>query len=206
MPLIYKIIRGDGTQDEKLPKGAAGAVLHDSEGEGEGEQVSAYLALFREGQWIVIRHPIEDSDLKGNGETYESAQAKGLLFLVSPYICLTCGATVDIPDLRYSFAGGCIGPILIGIALATVLIVTEATSPILGIISGYLGMILAALIWTFCADLVKRRKFSDILKAAAKDSCDQCGGSDIRNVAKAGRKKIVLKNGKSIQVKTVGIS
>jgi hypothetical protein len=204
MPQIYQIIREERSHGNQLPKGAAGAVLHGQED--EGELVSVYLAMFRDGQWIAIRHPIEESDLKQNGETFESARAKGILFLISPHLCLTCGSTVEIPDMRYGLAGGCLGPLFVGIALAIGLVVTQALSPALSAYAGLLGMVFASLIWAVCADLVKRRKFPEILKAVAKDACGHCGGRELRNVGKFGRKKVVLRNGKSIQVRIVGMS
>lgn len=184
----YKIIREHQRQGEKKPN----AFTRTSRI--KIEVIYDQLALFRDGQWTII--PKEGEDFRDTGETYESAKAKGILFGVSPYICLICGETTMIPELRYKEPVGC--RIMIRILLTNILMLIGGIS-LPHVIVSCLGMFFVLMIWAYGRDMLKRRKYSEILKATAKDSCDQCGSKDLRSAGKFGQ-KIALQNGMNIEV------
>jgi hypothetical protein len=204
MPVIYRIIRSDGVTTGQLPEGAAGAVIY---GGNEGEMVSEHLAILKDDALVVIRHPIEVSDLQANGETFESANEKGILFHVEPHLCSECGKTIQVPRLSYRLRGGCLGPLLIGMGSGVaVMVLTPAMTFFSVIIAAGLGVGLALAVWECCSRIARNRKFGQRMEQTEVNSCATCGCDRLIAVPKIGRKGLILKNGLVVRVGMAGRS
>lgn len=203
MPSIYRILRKGESLVPRLPVGAAGAVIH---GGDEGELVSWHLALLRNDAFVVIRHPIEDSDLRSNGETFRSANDKGILFHMQPHLCADCGKTVHVPELAYRLNGGCLGPLLIGLSVGTTALVFTWRTPINAIIAAFAGLLASSMVWEFGSRVVRNRKFASIMEKTKVTTCPVCGCPRLAAVAKVGSKGLTLKDGSVVRVQSAGIS
>lgn len=208
MPTIYRIIRDESErigEDQGLPKGAAGAVMFGDTS--SGEMVSAYLALYKEGSMHVIRHPIEESDLKANGETFSSAQSQGILFNVTPHICKACGATVEVYRLHFGVTGGgCLVPLLIGVVSGLLLTFGLEASVKDGFFGGFLTALVALPAWFALADMRGRLKFREQERKFDNPACSRCGSHEHQSVERIGQKGLTLKTGKRVRVVFAGRS
>ena len=186
-----------------MPVGAAGAVIF---GGTDGELVSGHTALHKDDAFVVIRHPIEDNDLRSNGETFKSANDKGILFHVEPYLCCECGKTVHVPQLSYRLNGGCLGPLLIGLGVGVAALVFTWRAPIYAIILAFVGLWVSVMAWECCSTVVRNRKFGAIMERTKVAACPACGCNRLAAVSKIGRKGLTLKSGLVVWVHSVGIS
>ncbi len=208
MPTIYRIIRDESEQVgecQGLPKGAAGAVVFGDTS--SGEMVSMYLALYKDGRMHVIRHPIEEHDLKANGESFSSAQSKGILFNVTPHICKACGATVEVFRLHFGVTGGgCLVPLLIGVGSGLLLTFGLEASIKDGILGGFLFALVALPAWFSLMDLRGRLKSRKQERKFDSPACPRCGSREHQPIDRIGKKGMMLKNGKRVRAVIAGRS
>ena len=206
MPTLYRIIRENSHQPTNdLPVGAVGGVVFSEKN--EGEIVSSYLALLSPNGLVPLRHPIEDNDIKANGETFQSANSKGILFYLESHICADCGFHVHIPNLRYHrLRGGCLLSLIAGffIVFSGVFLFHWKLGN-----AFFVFWFISILLWCFSffvSTFIGKRKFRDNIKTVQITSCPQCGNTKFIPIGKIGKKGIVLKNGSKLHVDFAGIS
>lgn len=202
MPTIYRVkIEGDEDIDDvNLPEGVAGVALFNDD---QGSLVSQYTALRKNEEWIPIRHPIEESDLTNAGETYESASRKGILWTMTPIVCLDCGEISYKPNLRYKIPYGCLIQILIGLASAVFVYFYFSTKILLAVLIGFQVIITLLLPMIFLGNFIGRVKFADRVKKMDITECATCSSCNFKSVTSLIDKSVSLKNGRKLTV-TIG--
>ena len=114
MPTVYRII---GAHKQGLDSTLAGACVTDGRGD-EGQLTPAfYIGLEVNGDIIPLPHPIESHRLEELGETWRSAQNKGILLRVQCRICRSCGEFVRIPVVSRCYSSGCLPSLALGTCL-----------------------------------------------------------------------------------------
>jgi hypothetical protein len=203
MPGIYRIVGSGEVPTHQLPVGAAGAVIH---GGDEGELVCWHLAILKNDAFHVIRHPTEEADLRANGETFNGANEKGILFHIEPHLCCDCGKTVQVPELSYRLRGGCLGPLLIGLGVGARALAINWRAPIIAIASAFAGLMASGMAWEFCSKVVRRLKFGSLMEKMQVATCPACGCNRLAAVSKVRSKGLTLKNGSVVRVQSAGVS
>ena len=205
MPSIYSVkIEGDESDSQpELPEGAAGAALFSDD---KGTRVSYYLAIRKNEEWIPIRHPIEDSDLKSAGETFESAARKGILWNMNPMVCLDCGGIFHKPSLRYETPHSCLALVLIGLITSLLVYFHYALNLFLSIFIGFQTTMTLYLIMMYVNEFIGKRKYSERIKEFSISECTKCSSAKIKTVESLCFKTVVLKDGRKLSVEVAGRS
>ncbi len=204
MPTIYRIKIDNDTISKDLPEGAAGAVLLDDET--KGQLVSYYIALRKNGEWVSIRHPIEDSDLKANGEIWASASKKGILYGLNPMMCLACGEAFHSPEIRYSLPFGCIVPMAVAMLVLLTGFFAFDFKFVQVIATAFGCLMVCALVMHVLGELIGKVKYGKMAQSLRQNACPKCISEKIALVSSLVGKTINLSNGEIAHVSFAGIS
>lgn len=206
MPTIYRITTDEDDEEEKasLPTGAAGAVIMD--GEQGGQFVSCHLALRKAGEWIPIRHPIEDSDLEANGETFSGAKQKGILWQKEPFLCLHCGEHFYQPQIQAHVPFRFLIPPIVGLVVIIVFRLILNTTWSYTLLTGFFSVIVSIALMELMARIVAKAKLSDEERQLTLTKCDKCGAHQLKSIESVCGKTIRLRTGKNVRVSRAGIS
>lgn len=215
MPTLFQgICRHCGHQTPPLSKGY-GAVFVDQPVAQAQRHVAGAVVASGDGsamasvddlRFVVLRHPIEDSDLAKTGYTWHDLLRQGRYVRVTNVICRDCGTLFQRRRLSPPGAFGCITAMTLGVVVGLAAGLWMR-SFVLGLLAWYVVATAVSIGAEFCAALYVRLRFRARAKAlAAERTCPRCGADNAKTIG-SGRSVVCSACcRRSLRFKVAGVS
>lgn len=193
----YFAVLVDEPQSEKQHE-VAGAVITDGEG--------GAMAVAGDPRFVVLRHPIESSDLAGTGYTWSDLLWEGRYIEVTNVVCGQCGTVFQHRRLVAPGQTGCMAALVLGLVTGLSVGIWQH-SILLGLFACGRLAVSIGMVTDLLERLYLRRHFSKRnATLAAERACPKCHAEDANAVGHGRRVTCPACSTKAMRFVIVGIS
>lgn len=215
MPELYQGICARCGHTTPILRASYGAVLVDRPADpDQGEVAGAVIrrdnggafATAGDPRFVVLRHPVEDSDLASTGYSWFDVVWQGRYVAVTNVVCRRCGDVFQRRRLTAPVGTGCLAGFALGAAGGAV-VGTLRHSFEAGFLVWYAVTMAVGLIASGLATLYLHLRFSErAASLSAERACPQCGSNDAMAVSRAKAVRCPDCSTESLRFAIVGIS
>lgn len=185
MPLLYRIYcehcDAVGGKDQPTYKGFESVAVIGGEIGGVITQGWHLSVMKEDGEWVPIRHPIEESDMKSSGYTWWTASIRGRIIHTEEVFCENCGIVNEDNKLDFPSLACCL-PMLVMAIVSLFLPIGFWKIPVA--IFFYVGGIILP---TQAIRLI----YWERNKGLRIKNCHACGGGKFRSIESARSKPVI---------------